>query len=71
MNAYIIPNYDAHSSEYLPAPDQRLMFLTGFTGTAGTAIILRDTAAFWTDSRFFVQARFAKFHKYRFKSRYT
>uniref|UniRef100_A0A0A9WMZ8 Xaa-Pro aminopeptidase 1 n=1 Tax=Lygus hesperus TaxID=30085 RepID=A0A0A9WMZ8_LYGHE len=56
VSAYIIPNYDPHMSEYLPAPEQRLTFLTGFTGTAGTAIILRDAAAFWTDSRFYIQA---------------
>jgi Xaa-Pro aminopeptidase len=39
LNAYIIPSCDAHNSEYLASRDERRAFITGFTGSAGTAIV--------------------------------
>ena len=39
LNAYIIPSCDAHNSEYLATRDERRAFITGFTGSAGTAIV--------------------------------
>ncbi|CAK6964699.1 xaa-Pro aminopeptidase 2 [Scomber scombrus] len=54
--AYIIPGTDAHLSEYIAPRDARVAFMTGFTGSAGTAVVTRTKAAMWTDSRYWVQA---------------
>ncbi|KAM8909807.1 xaa-Pro aminopeptidase 2 isoform 2-T2 [Spinachia spinachia] len=54
--AYIIPATDAHLSEYIAPRDARLAFVTGFTGSAGTAVVTQTKAALWTDSRYWVQA---------------
>ena len=56
LDAYLIPSEDAHSSEYVAEVDQRRAFISGFTGSAGTALVTQDTALVWTDSRYFVQA---------------
>nr|XP_040030408.1 xaa-Pro aminopeptidase 2 [Gasterosteus aculeatus aculeatus] len=54
--AYIIPATDAHLSEYIAPRDARMAFMTGFTGSAGTAVVTQTKAALWTDSRYWVQA---------------
>lgn len=54
--AYIIPGTDAHLSEYIAPRDARVAFMTGFTGSAATAIVTQTKAALWTDSRYWVQA---------------
>ncbi|CAF94931.1 unnamed protein product, partial [Tetraodon nigroviridis] len=56
ISAYIIPGTDAHLSEYIAPRDARLAFMTGFTGSAGTAVVTQTKAAVWTDSRYWVQA---------------
>ncbi|XP_059715314.1 xaa-Pro aminopeptidase 2 [Haemorhous mexicanus] len=56
IHAYIVPSTDAHMSEYISERDARLGWLTGFTGSAGTAVVTRDKAALWTDSRYWTQA---------------
>ncbi|XP_060904430.1 xaa-Pro aminopeptidase 2 [Labrus mixtus] len=56
ISAYIIPGTDAHLSEYIATRDARMAFMTGFTGSAGTAIVTPTKAALWTDSRYWVQA---------------
>lgn len=56
LAAYIIPTMDPHDSEYLPAHWQTRQWITGFTGSAGTAIVSLDEAALWTDSRYWLQA---------------
>ncbi|XP_077588281.1 xaa-Pro aminopeptidase 2 isoform X2 [Stigmatopora nigra] len=56
LSAYIIPGTDAHLSEYISPRDARLAFMTGFTGSAGTAVVTPSKAALWTDSRYWVQA---------------
>uniref|UniRef100_A0A672YGY3 X-prolyl aminopeptidase (aminopeptidase P) 2, membrane-bound n=1 Tax=Sphaeramia orbicularis TaxID=375764 RepID=A0A672YGY3_9TELE len=56
ISAYIIPGTDAHLSEYIAPRDNRLAFMTGFTGSAGTAVVTQTKAAMWTDSRYWVQA---------------
>uniref|UniRef100_A0AAQ5X2X0 X-prolyl aminopeptidase (aminopeptidase P) 2, membrane-bound n=1 Tax=Amphiprion ocellaris TaxID=80972 RepID=A0AAQ5X2X0_AMPOC len=56
ISAYIIPGTDAHLSEYLAPRDARVAFMTGFTGSAGTAVVTQSKAALWTDSRYWVQA---------------
>ena len=56
LDAYIIPSGDAHASEYTAACDARRAFISGFTGSAGTAVVLRDSAHLFTDGRYHVQA---------------
>ncbi|XP_069165521.1 xaa-Pro aminopeptidase 1 isoform X2 [Procambarus clarkii] len=56
LNAYIIPSGDAHQSEYIAPCDQRRAFISGFTGSAGTAIVTDTDAALWTDGRYHLQA---------------
>uniref|UniRef100_A0A674NZS6 X-prolyl aminopeptidase (aminopeptidase P) 2, membrane-bound n=1 Tax=Takifugu rubripes TaxID=31033 RepID=A0A674NZS6_TAKRU len=56
ISAYIIPGTDAHLSEYIAPRDARLTFMTGFTGSAGTAVVTQTKATLWTDSRYWVQA---------------
>ncbi|XP_031555402.1 xaa-Pro aminopeptidase 1-like [Actinia tenebrosa] len=56
IQAYIIPSGDAHQSEYLAECDLRRGFVTGFTGSAGTAIVTEHKAALWTDGRYYLQA---------------
>src|SRR3712207_7891286 len=54
---FIVPRSDEHQSEYVPKNAERLAWLTGFTGSAGTAIVLRDKAALVVDGRYTIQAR--------------
>lgn len=56
IRGFIVPRADEHQSEYTPAHAERLAWLTGFTGSAGTAIILDDAAALFTDGRYMLQA---------------
>uniref|UniRef100_A0A667ZSE0 Xaa-Pro aminopeptidase 2 n=1 Tax=Myripristis murdjan TaxID=586833 RepID=A0A667ZSE0_9TELE len=56
ISAYIIPGTDAHLSEYIAPRDARMAFMTGFTGSAGTAVVTQTKAVLWTDSRYWVQA---------------
>lgn len=54
--AYIIPSDDAHQSEYLASRDERRAFITGFDGSAGTAVVTQNEALLWTDGRYYQQA---------------
>lgn len=56
LNAYIIPRYDAHQSEFLADRDKRLEYISGFTGGYGLAVITQTKAAFWTDDLHYIQA---------------
>lgn len=56
IHALIIPSGDAHQSEYIADCDCRRAFVSGFTGSAGTAIVTENAAALWTDGRYFLQA---------------
>ena len=56
IDAYMIPTSDFHESEYVGKHFKCREFMTGFTGSAGTAVITNDDAALWTDGRYFVQA---------------
>ena len=55
FDAFIIGSGDAHQSEYVCESDMRRKFISGFTGSAGTALILNDKALLWTDGRYFLQ----------------
>ena len=56
VSAFIVPSTDPHSGEYVPAHWESRAWLTGFDGSAGTAVITLDDAGLWTDSRYFIQA---------------
>lgn len=56
IQALIINSDDAHQSEYLREQDKRVRFISGFTGSYGTAIITPNKALLWTDGRYYVQA---------------
>ena len=56
IDAYIIPTSDPHQSEYLSDHYKEREFISGFTGSAGTAVITPNEAKVWTDSRYFLQA---------------
>lgn len=56
MDAYLVPTSDYHESEYVGAHFACRKYITGFTGSAGTALIMKDWAGVWTDGRYFVQA---------------
>lgn len=57
ITAYLVPLTDAFQGEYIPACAKRLEWLTGFTGSNGLAVILKDKAAFFTDGRYTLQAK--------------
>lgn len=56
LSAYIIPDTDAHMSEYIGKHDERRAWISGFTGSAGTAVVTKKKATVWTDSRYWTQA---------------
>lgn len=53
---YIVPTVDFHSSEYVGAHFKAREYITGFSGSAGTAVITMEEAGLWTDARYFIQA---------------
>ena len=56
IQAFILPTTDPHNSEYVASHWEARKWLTGFTGSAGTAVITMKKAGLWTDSRYFLQA---------------
>ncbi len=56
LDGFIVPRSDEHQGEYVPPRGQRLAWLTGFTGSAGLAIVLRQRAALFVDGRYTLQA---------------
>lgn len=55
LTGFVVPHTDEYQNEYLPPCAERLAWLTGFTGSAGTAIVLRDEAAMFVDGRYTLQ----------------
>jgi Xaa-Pro aminopeptidase len=55
-DGFVVPRADEHQSEYVPPHAERLAWLTGFTGSAGAAVILADKAALFVDGRYTLQA---------------
>ncbi len=56
LAGFLVPRADKHQNEYVPPSDERLMWLTGFSGSAGLAIVLAEKAALFVDGRYTVQA---------------
>ncbi len=57
VDGFILPRADRHQNEYVPPSEERLAWLTGFTGSAGFLIVLPDRAMLFTDGRYTLQAR--------------
>src|SRR6202046_5986984 len=57
LDGFVIPHEDEHQNEYLPAANDRLAWATGFTGSAGAAVLLKDKAAIFVDGRYTLQVR--------------
>ena len=57
LTGFIVPRSDRQQNEYLPACEERLAWLTGFTGSAGVAIVLKERAVLFVDGRYTLQAR--------------
>ena len=53
---YVVPSGDCHGSEYLSDYFRAMRFISGFTGSAGTVLVGKQTALLWTDGRYFIQA---------------
>ena len=53
-DAYLVPHNDAHDSEYLADHDERIRFISGFSGSYGMAVVTHLTALVWTDSRYWL-----------------
>ena len=56
VDACLVPTSDFHESEYVGPYFKCRAYITGFTGSAGTAVITGEDALLWTDGRYFVQA---------------
>lgn len=56
LSAVIIPSTDPHNGEYIPARWESRKWISGFDGSAGTAVVTLNSAALWTDSRYFLAA---------------
>ena len=57
LDGFVVPHADRHQNEYLPPSEERLAWLTGFTGSAGAAIVMADRAVLFVDGRYTLQAR--------------
>jgi Xaa-Pro aminopeptidase len=56
LDGFVVPRADRQQNEYVPASEERLAWITGFSGSAGAAIVLADKAALFVDGRYTVQA---------------
>ena len=56
LQGFLVPRADEHLGEYVPPSAERLAWLTGFTGSAGLAVVLPDQAALFVDGRYVLQA---------------
>jgi len=57
LTGFVVPRADRHQNEYVPPSEERLEWLTGFTGSAGVAVVLMERAALFVDGRYTLQAR--------------
>jgi Xaa-Pro aminopeptidase len=57
LTGFVVPRSDRHQNEYVPASEERLAWLTGFTGSAGSAIVMMERAVLFVDGRYTLQAR--------------
>src|SRR5271163_2167758 len=57
LDGFLVPRSDEHQGEYVPKRAERLAWLTSFTGSAGSAVVLKDKAAIFVDGRYTLQVR--------------
>ena len=57
LDGFIVPHADRHQNEYVPPSEERLAWLTGFSGSAGVALVLAERAVLFVDGRYQLQAR--------------
>src|SRR5580693_9405677 len=57
LDGFIVPRADRHQNEYVPPGEERLEWLTGFSGSAGVAVVLADRAVLFVDGRYTLQVR--------------
>src|SRR6266852_4542134 len=57
LDGFVVPHADRHQNEYLAPSEERLAWLTGFTGSAGAAVILAERAVLFVDGRYTLQAQ--------------
>ena len=57
LDGFIVPHDDEYQNEYIPAYAERLMWISGFSGSAGNAIVFADSAVIFTDGRYTLQVR--------------
>ena len=57
LDGFLVPHEDEHQNEYLPAANDRLAWVSGFTGSAGAGVVMADRAAVFADGRYTVQVR--------------
>ncbi|TAL78605.1 MAG: aminopeptidase P family protein [Beijerinckiaceae bacterium] len=57
LDGFIVPRADKQQNEYVPASEERLAWLTGFTGSAGLAVVFKDRVALFVDGRYTLQVR--------------
>ncbi len=57
LDGFLVPHEDEYQNEYLPDCNERLMWVSGFTGSAGAAVVLRESAAVFVDGRYTLQLR--------------
>jgi Xaa-Pro aminopeptidase len=57
LDGFVVPRADRHQNEYVPPSEERLEWLTGFSGSAGVAVVLADRAVLFVDGRYTLQAR--------------
>ena len=57
LDGFLIPHEDEHQNEYLPDANERLSWATGFTGSAGAAVVMADKAAVFVDGRYTLQVK--------------
>ena len=54
-DAYIIPHGDQHNNEYIAEADERIKFISNFSGSNGLGLVTKDVALMWTDGRYYIQ----------------
>jgi len=57
LTAYVLPRTDEHQSEYITERDERVQWISGFSGSSGLGLVSQKEALLWTDSRYFIQAQ--------------
>uniref|UniRef100_A0A914L802 Creatinase N-terminal domain-containing protein n=1 Tax=Meloidogyne incognita TaxID=6306 RepID=A0A914L802_MELIC len=63
IDAYILPRTDAHNNEYINERDQRVKFISGFSGSNAWVIVTKENALLWTDGRYYIQVIYFLFEK--------